>query len=230
MNNLYLENNIHPTAIIGPDVKLGRGNIIGPYTIVEGNTKIGDNNVIGPHVTIGCPPTDSKRIELVGEKKLIIGNNNDIREYSLIEMPCYEGKTIIENDVFMMQGVHVSHDVHLKNKAVITNASVLAGIVKVLEGANIAMSCVINQYTVIGQYSIVAANAACMKNVKPFSRYIPGKPSSVNHYAIKKYGFEEYTDEISKYVLEGTDVFSPKIIKIVEEFDSWVAKYGHSTY
>ena len=47
------------------------------------------------------------------------------------------------------------------------------------------MACTINQYTVIGQYSIVATNAACMKNVKPFSRYIPGKPLSVNYYAIK---------------------------------------------
>ncbi len=230
IENILEKNNIHPTAIIGPEVKLGRNNIVGPYTIIEGNTEIGDNNIIGPHVTIGCPPTDNKKIEQVGEKRLIIGNNNDIREYSLIEMPCYENETIIENNVFLMQGVHVSHDVHLRNNTVITNSSILAGIVKVLEGANVAMACAINQYTIIGQYSIVAANTACMKNVRPFSRYIPGKPTSVNTYAIRKFGFEEYLDEISKYVLENTDVSSPIIVKIITEFDKWVEKYGHSTY
>ncbi len=230
MKDIFLENTIHPTAIIGSNVKLGRNNIIGPYTIIEGNTEIGDNNHIGPHVTIGCLATDNKRIEQVGEKKLIIGNNNDIREYSLIEMPCYENETIIGNNVFLMQGVHVSHDVHLRDNAVITNSSILAGIVKVLDGANVAMACVINQYTIVGQYSIVAANSACMKNVRPFSRYIPGKPTSVNTYAIKKFGFEEYIDEISRYVFEGRDVSSPVLCKIVNEFDKWVVQYGHPTY
>ena len=30
------ENNIHPTAIIGEEVKIGKGNTILPYTIIEG--------------------------------------------------------------------------------------------------------------------------------------------------------------------------------------------------
>ena len=224
-------NTIHPTAIIGKNVILGDNNIIKPYTIIEGNTVIGDNNVIGPHVIIGCPPTDTKHINReYRDSKVIIGNNNEIREFSLIEQPCYEESTVIENDVFIMQGVHVSHDVHLKNKSVITNTSVLAGIVKVLEGANIAMACTVNQYTVIGQYSIVATNAACMKNVKPFSRYIPGKPLSVNKYAINKYGFMDYYDEIEQYVLSNIPPVSARIKSIIAEFESWVNKYGHQTY
>ena len=160
-------NKIHPTVIIGKDVILGDGNEILPYTIIEGPVTIGNNNVIGPHVIIGCPATDTKHTNCIHEDpRVIIGNNNIIREFSLIEQPCYEEKTIVGNDVFLMQGVHISHDVCLQDKVVITNTSVLAGIVKVLEGANIAMACTINQYTVIGQYSIVATNAACMKNVK----------------------------------------------------------------
>lgn len=224
-------NEIHPTVIIGENVVLGEGNKILPYTILEGPIEIGDHNVIGPHVVIGCPATDTKHVEYnYINPKVIIGNNNVIREFSLIEQPCYEDRTIIGNDVFIMQGVHISHDIHIQNKAVITNTSVLAGIVKVLEGANIAMACTINQYTVIGQYSIVATNAACMKNVKPFSRYIPGKPISVNYYAIKKFGFEEFEQEIEEYVLKDQKIKSETLKTIIEEFDFWVNKYGHQTY
>lgn len=225
------ENNIHPTAIIGEEVKIGKGNTILPYTIIEGKVQLGDNNVIGPHVVIGCPATDTKHVDLkFGDSKVIIGNNNVIREFSVVEQPCYEEHTIIEDDVFIMQGVHVSHDVCVNRKCVITNTSVLAGIVKILEGANIAMACTVNQYATIGQYSIVATNAACMKNVRPFSRYIPGRPVSVNEYAIEKFGFVKYRKEIEEYVLNGVLPHSKIISDIVNEFNYWVAKYGRQTY
>lgn len=226
-----MQNNIHPTAIIGKDVVLGNNNIIGPYTIIDGPIVIGDNNVIGSHVVLGCGATDTKKVDFGYSNPIVkIGNNNTIREFSLIEQPCYEEQTIVGDNVFIMQGVHISHDCHIYDNSVITNMSVVAGIVKILDGANIAMGCTINQYTVIGQYSIVATNSACMKNVKPFSRYIPGKPTSVNSYAIKKYGFEDYIEEIENYVLNNLDPTSPKIVEIIEKFNFWVNKYGHKTY
>ena len=225
------ENIIHPTAIIGSNVILGNGNKIGAYAIIEGNTIIGDNNYIGPHTAIGVEPTDTKYIDFkFGIPQLIIGNNNIIREFCVIEQPCYEEKTHIGNNVFLMQGVHLSHDNILFDKVVITNQCVVGGIAKILEGADLGMACTVNQYTVIGQYSIVATNSACMKNVKPFSRYIPNKPNSVNYYAIKKYGFDEYTKEIENYVLQNIQPTSSKIKQIIEEFDYWVNKYGHKTY
>ncbi|MEG2227271.1 MAG: hypothetical protein RRY39_02095 [Odoribacter sp.] len=225
-----MDNIIHPTAIIGSNVVLGKNNNIGPYSILDGNIVIGDNNIIGPHVIIGCEPTDTKHIEKNNDCRLLIGNNNIIREFSLIELPCYEKETIICDDVFIMQGVHISHDVHIKDKVVITNTSVIAGIVKILEGANISMACTINQYSVIGQYSIAATNSAVMKNIKPFSRYIPNKPLSVNKYALTKFGFEEYEKEITDYVLYDIPVVSEKLKLIMNEFNYWVAKYGHNTY
>ena len=50
---------IHPTAVIAPDVKLGRNPSIGPYTVIEAGVEIGDDCVlksfvvIYPGVTIG---------------------------------------------------------------------------------------------------------------------------------------------------------------------------------
>lgn len=225
------KNDIHPTAIIGANVKLGEGNKIGPYAIIEGNTIIGNNNYFGPHTAIGVAPTDTKYIDFkYGIPQLIIGNNNIIREFCVIEQPCYEEKSSIGNNVFLMQGVHLSHDNILFDNVVITNQCVVGGIAKILDGADLGMACTINQYTVVGQYSIVATNSACMKNVKPFSRYIPNKPISANTYAIKKYGFEEYTEEIENYVLNGVNPTSPKIVEIINKFNFWVDKYGRKTY
>lgn len=226
-----MKNNIHPTAIIEDGVILGNNNTILPYTIINKGVKIGDNNVIGPHTVIGVPATDSKKIvSKIPTISVEIGDNNIIREFCVIEKPCYENISIIKNNTFLMQGVHLSHDNIIEDNVVITNACIIAGIVKILEGANLGMACTINQYTIIGQYSIVATNTACMKNVRPFSRYIPNKPISVNYYAIKKYNFEEYTSEIEDYVLRNITPKSERIAKIIFDFETWVNKYGHPTY
>lgn len=226
-----MKNNIHVTAIIGKDVIIGKNNTVLPYSIIYDGVKIGDNNIIGPHAIIGSPATDTKKIESNIPKICIeIGNNNIIREFTVIEKPCYENITLIKNNTFLMQGVHLSHDNIIENDVVITNSCILGGIAKILEGANLGMACTINQYVIIGQFSIVATNVACMKNVKPFSRYIPNKLITVNYYAVEKYGFKEYKEEIEAYVLNGIKPKSDKLIKIIDEFDYWVSKYNKDTY
>lgn len=226
-----MKNNIHPTAIIEKGVLLGTNNTILPYTIIYKGVEIGDNNIIGPFSVVGVPATDSKKIDSKSPRISVkIGNNNIIREFCVIEKPCYEKISIIKNNAFLMQGVHLSHDNIIEDNVVITNACIIGGIAKILEGANLGMACTINQYTIIGQYSITATNSACMKNVRPFSRYIPNKPISVNYYAINKYHFEEYTKEIENYVLENIKPSSERIGIIVSVFEDWVNKYGHSTY
>jgi len=224
-------NDIHNTVIISGDVTMGSNNKILPNTIIYGPVEIGDDNIIGPNVVIGTPGQDTRnRYYDASECKIKIGSRNIIREFTGIQKPCYEDITIIGDDVFLMQSVHIPHDAHIYDKAVITPMCVLGGIAKILEGANLGMGCTINQYTIVGQYSIAATGAAVMKNIRPFSRYIPGKPISVNKYAIEKYGFTEYYEEIEDYVLRNIPPHSEKISSIVDEFDKWVAKYGHQTY
>lgn len=194
---------IHPTALIDDNVKMGKNNKILPYTIIQGPAEIGDDNIIGPNVVVGSPGQDTKNRYYDSSNCLVkIGSRNIIREFTAIQKPSYEEITILGNDIFLMQSVHIPHDAQLFDKVVVSPMCTLAGISRILEGANIGMGATINQYCVIGQYSIVAMGAAVMKNVKPFSRYIPNKPTSVNSYAVKKFGFEEFKDEIEAYVME----------------------------
>lgn len=214
-----MTNDIHPTAVIGDNVVLGKNNKILAYTVLQGPLTIGDNNIIGPHVVIGSPGQDTRSPRYDSSRSVIsIGNNNIIREFTAIQKPCYKKITLIGDDVFLMQSVHIPHDAILENKVVITPMCVLAGVTTVLEGANLGMGCSIHQYTIIGQYSLVATGAAVVKNVKPFSRYVPGKSLSVNTYAINKFGYEQYNDEISKYVINNILPKSDSVVSIVEKY------------
>ena len=88
---------IHPTAIISENVKIGEGTIVGPYCILDGEILIGKNCRLEPHsvlkgnlivgdenhfyqfCSIGEAPQD---ISYKGEPtKVVIGNKNIFREY-----------------------------------------------------------------------------------------------------------------------------------------------------
>lgn len=224
-------NTIHPTAIVGDGVTLGRNNTILPYTVLTGPLEIGEDNLIGPHVVIGSPGGDTRNPRYDSSQSPIrIGSRNIIREFTAIQKPCYQEITALGDDVYVMQGVHLPHDVIVEDQVVITANVVVGGLARILRGANLGMGCTVNQYAVIGQYSIVATGAAAMKNVRPFTRYIPGKPVSVNEYAIRKFGFAEQADEIRRYVLERTPPTSDTLRALVAHYEQTAAASGRDEY
>ena len=219
--NYLIMNKIHKTVIIEGDVKIGINNEILPYTVLFGPLEIGDGNWIGPQVAIGTPGEDTRDPRHdSSNKKIIIGNNNILREHVAVQKPCYEDLTLIGDDCFFMHGSHIPHDARISNKVTLAPNVVVGGITKLLTGSNIGMGATLHQYSVIGHYSIVATGAAAIKNVKPFSRCIPGKPISVNTYAIQKYGYSEFEDEINDYVLKNITPQSETIKKIITEFEA----------
>lgn len=224
-------NKIHESVIIEGNVKIGNNNEILPYTVLIGPLVIGDGNWIGPQVAIGTPGEDTRDPRHdSSDKQIIIGNNNIFREHVAVQKPCYEDLTLIGDDCFFMHGSHIPHDARISNKVTLAPNVVVGGITKLLQGANIGMGATLHQHSVIGHFSIVATGAAAIKNVKPFSRYIPGKPISVNSYAIKKYGFNDYEDEINDYVLKGIMPTSKIIKEIVEAFDILHTKSERGIY
>lgn len=226
-----MANTIHPTVVIEGDVQLGDGNEIGPYTVLIGPLTIGDDNWIGPHVVIGTPGEDTKDPRHDSSNNPIrVGSRNIIREFTVIQKPCYGSLTSIADDVFLMHGVHIPHDAHLEDGVTVTPLCVVGGIVTILENATIGMGAQVHQYSVVGQYSMTAAGATVMKNVRPFSRYIPNRPTSVNQYAIKKYGFSDVESEIEKYVLEGVAPTDERLLDIVRHYDELHSKSGRQQY
>ena len=110
---------IGPYTIIGPNVEIGENVKIHSHVIISGNTRIGKGNKIYPFAAIGNDPQDLK---YNGEEtKLIIGDNNKIREYVTIN-PGTEGGgglTKIGNNCLFMISSHVAHDCYVGDNVII---------------------------------------------------------------------------------------------------------------
>ncbi len=179
-------NNIHPTAIIeagakigenvsigaysyiSKDVKIGNNCEIATHTIIEGDTTIGDGNKIFSHAVIGSIPQDLK---YVGEKvKLIIGNNNKIREFTLINPGTKGGGSItkIGDNNLLMGYVHIAHDVIIGNNCILANAATLAGHVELGDGVVVGGLTPIHQFVKIGDLAMIAGASALSQDVPPY--------------------------------------------------------------
>lgn len=180
---------VHPTSIIGPNVKLGKNVQIGPFCVIAGDVTIGDgsrlishvvlgdertqviigqNNQISSGAVVGGPPQD---LTYKGEKtQLVIGDNNVIREYVTINVgtPKGGGVTRIGSNNLLMAYVHIAHDCQLGNHIVIANSCQLAGHVEMQDHAKISGACMFNQFVVLGKYCYIAGDSAVNKDVPPF--------------------------------------------------------------
>lgn len=178
--------NIHPTAIIedgakigknvtigaytyiGKNVSIGDGSVIDTHTLIDGYTTIGKNNHIFSHATIGSIPQDLK---YNGEKsELIIGDNNKIREYTLIN-PGTEGGgmiTKVGSNNLLMGYVHLGHDVIMGDNCILANGATLAGHVELGNYVVIGGLTPVHQFVHIGDFAMIAGASALSQDVPPY--------------------------------------------------------------
>jgi UDP-N-acetylglucosamine acyltransferase len=210
---------IHPTAIISPDVEIDEETYVGPFcilkegvyikkgtklisnVIIEGNTEIGENSVIYPFTSIGLPPQDLKyKEEKTGVK---IGNNNIIREYTTIHRASVggDGTTTIGDNNFLMAYVHIAHDCKIGNSVTMANVATLAGHVLIEDYAIIGGLVAIHQFTRIGAYAMVGGFSGVNQDIPPYmiSSGTPAKLFGLNTIGLKRQGFSDQTiNELKK--------------------------------
>lgn len=178
--------NIHPTALISDDVKLGDNVEIGPYSVLEGAISIGDNAQIKSHVSIAGNTTigsglkaypfasighDPQDLKYNGEDtKLVIGDNCIVREGVTINPGTVTGSSVttIGNGCALLANSHVAHDCELGNGIILSNGVLLAG--HVVLGDNVIMggASAVKQFTRIGEHAFIGGNSGLGKDVIPF--------------------------------------------------------------
>ena len=226
-----MDDKIHPSAVLTGEIETGGDNVVGPFCVLAGPLRMGRGNHVGPHATIGTPGDEiwQRRYDTAG-KSVEIGDGCTIREHVVIHKPVYGEVTSVGADVFLMHGAYVAHDTRVADRAVLAQNTAIGGVSRVLEGAYVAMGAMVHQRAVVGHYSIVAAAAAAPRNVRPFTRFIPGQPVTVNAYAIERYGLEEHRDEIERYVLERRAPESGRIGAMVAEYEELSVESGRDEY
>jgi UDP-N-acetylglucosamine acyltransferase len=224
-------NEIHATAVVEGDVRMGTGNVIGPYAVLIGPLTIGDDNRIGPHAVIGTPGDElwQRRYDAQA-KRVAIGNRCTIREHTTVHKACYGDVTVLGDDVYLMHGAYVAHDTELGDGAVLAQNAAIGGVSRVLEGGYVAMGAVLHQRAVVGHYAIVGAAAAAVKSVRPFTRHVPGQPVTLNEYAVERHGFAGQRDEIERYVREGRAPEHPRLRAMVATYEALRDAAGRGEY
>ena len=160
--------NIGPYSVIGPNVEIGENVIIYSHVNISGNTKIGNGNKIYPFASIGNDPQDLK---YNGEEtKLIIGNNNKIREYVTINPGTVAGGTLtkIGNNCLFMISSHIAHDCHVGNNVIIANNVPLGGHVIIEDNVVIGGNSAVQQFTRIGKLAMIGGMTGVLHDVIPY--------------------------------------------------------------
>ncbi|PYK06490.1 MAG: acyl-ACP--UDP-N-acetylglucosamine O-acyltransferase [Verrucomicrobia bacterium] len=189
---------IGPFSVVGPQAVIGNNTIVQSHVVIEGNVTIGTGNLIGHGTVIGAAPQDLSFSP--GRKtKVEIGDNNVIREYSTIHRGNPEGSaTKIGDKNFLMTGAHVGHNCALGNSVVIANNCLLAGHVRVDDGAFLGGGSTFHQHMHVGRLVMVQGSSAFGKDLPPF--VIAAERNSVfgiNVIGLRRAGFSaQDRDEI----------------------------------
>lgn len=193
------EANIHPSAIIAKNCKIGENIFIGHHVVIEENCEIGDNvtilhntvilrdTVIGNNVTIGAnntiggmgfgyeknPEGDFELIPHIGN--VIIKDHVDIGNNTCIDRAVL-GSTRIEENVKIDNLVHIAHGVTVGRNSVIIANAMVAGSVVIGENAWVAPSSSVLNKKKIGNHALVGLGAVVIKDVDDFS-IVAGNPA-----------------------------------------------------
>ena len=159
---------IAPYAFVSGQAVIRSGTTIAQGACIYGKTTIGKNNKIFSHAVVGSIPQDLK---FKGEDvELIIGDNNTIREFCLIN-PGTEGGgsvTKIGNNNLLMGYVHVGHDVQIGDNCIFANAATLAGHVEIGNHVVIGGLSPVHQFCKIGSFAMLAGGSVLTQDLPPF--------------------------------------------------------------
>jgi UDP-N-acetylglucosamine acyltransferase len=194
-----LDSTVHvgPYAVIEKGVRIGADTHIMPHAVISGPTTIGERNLVGSFTIIGGAPQD---LGYKGEPtELIIGNDNQIREYASIHRgtPGGHGKTVIGNSNLLMAYIHIAHDCQLGDHVIMANVATLAGHVEVGSHASISGLVGVHQFCRIGCYSYIGGLSGIGRDVPPYV-IISGmrngtKISGINKIGLRRNGFSQET-------------------------------------
>ena len=203
---------ISPLAFVDPAAKLGKNVTVQPFAYIEGDVEIGDDCIImsGARIldgtrlgqknkvhhgaVLGTTPQD---FHYTGEKSLlIIGDQNDIRENVVVSRATHEGDaTRIGNENFLMDGVHLCHDVQVGNHCVLGLKTIVAG------------DCRINDFTILSSNVIlqqqchIQSGCRIAKDVPPYV-IMNGNPAGYHGInAVVLQHKHQVTDRILRHIV-----------------------------
>jgi UDP-N-acetylglucosamine acyltransferase len=177
---------IHPTAIVHGEARLGENVEIGPYStvgpnvsigantrlishvVLEGYTEIGEDCLLHPFAYLGGSP---QHVAHKGEPtRLLVGSRNVIREQVTMHTGTVLGGGItrVGSDSLYMIGAHIAHDCQVGDGVTFANHATLAGHVRVGDYVFMGGLCAVHQFSRLGRHAFIGGGAIVTKDVIPY--------------------------------------------------------------
>lgn len=176
-NNVFIGHNV----VIEDDCEIGNDVTILHNTVIFKGTKIGYQVNIGSNNTIGGTGFGYEK-NVAGDFELIphlgnvlIGNKVDIGNNTCIDRAVL-GSTILEDNVKVDNLVHIAHGVIVRRNAVVIANAMIAGSVEIGENSWIAPSASILNKKIVGKNSLVGLGAVVLKSVED-NTIVAGNPA-----------------------------------------------------
>jgi UDP-3-O-[3-hydroxymyristoyl] glucosamine N-acyltransferase LpxD len=179
---------IAKTAVIGDNVKIGKGSRImencvigknvkiGEYCIIQPNTEIGDytemgnNCIVGPNVSVGedgfrvVKDLEGNNLRVRHTGKVILKDFVEIGSLSTINRGTFKD-TVIRNYVKIDNNVHIGHNVEIKDNSVICASSCIGGSSEIGENCWMGIGSIIRDGIKIGRDVMIDLGAVVVKDI-----------------------------------------------------------------
>lgn len=238
--------NIHPTAIVKPEAKLGENIVVGPYAIIEDDVEIGNDCVIGAHAVLYGGARLGNRVKIfqgasvanlpqdlkfAGEPTLfIIGDDTVVREFAALHRGTLEtGKSQIGKNCLLMAYSHIPHDCIVGDNCIIANAVQIGGHSHIEDWVIIGGLAGLHQFSRVGEHSMIAGAAKITQDVPPYILAVnnPAEFGGLNVVGLRRRGFK--TEDIQT-IKEAYKYLYDKSLNVSQAVEVIESKFGENIY
>ncbi len=195
---------------ISPEARIGNNVQIDSFTRIHEDVEIGDNCIIHSNVTIfpgarigngvtifpgavvaGIP----QDLKFRGEKTYAyVGDGTVLHECVTVNRgTASKGKTVVGKNCLIMAYCHIAHDCVLGDRVIMSNASQIAGEVRIDDAAVIGGGSLIHQFCHIGKNIMLQGGALVNKDIPPYVKAArePISYVGLNTIGMHRNGFSE---------------------------------------
>jgi UDP-N-acetylglucosamine acyltransferase len=197
---------VHPSALVDPKARLGRGVTVGPFCVVGAEVELGEGTELTNHVTVQGPAVLGKRNRVFpyasigqdpqdkkfrrGERsRLEIGDDNTIRECVTINRGTEGGGEVtrLGHRNWIMAYCHIAHDCQVGSDTVFANCATLGGHVSIADFAYLGGFTAVHQFCAVGEMTMTGGHTMIAQDVPP---YVIASGNRVKLFGVNKIGLE----------------------------------------
>jgi UDP-N-acetylglucosamine acyltransferase len=158
---------IGPFCVVEHDTEIGPGTRLVAHASVRAGATLGSNNLVCEGAVLGGLPQHANPQLRPG--RLVIGNDNVLREHVTMHRAMHEnGTTILGDNCMLMVGAHVAHDCRVGNRVILTNGAMLGGHVEVGDRACLGGNSAVHQFCRVGRLTMIGGCTKVTQDVPPF--------------------------------------------------------------